>query len=849
MPNGAKAARGARRDILKQIDSDLLAVEEALNRRRQSLAEIDRKLSELQLPDSNSGASTSRGAEASSVLSSPQASSGHPTVVIAPGGAAPAGVSAAPTAAVQGGQAAFSEWLQEHKDFCTGIQHARRDQENQERTWQHRRQLLQSQLSLLQSQLQTSCRTLASTSAVSTNVVPGSIVGAAWSGPQPGRSVSFPAATATFQPHLVHRAHSWSVPTFGQMEAGSAASRPQSSRGPRPPLPGRRRSVVCMASAPAAPPISASGGSVGGSPVLAPSAHIAAATGAVYAEDATPVRQSSRTMSRSPPRARARSEPRGPASVAEDLLLTRVSTTTQSARSTPMIRRPPFMRGAEASLAFMPGAAYSVTLPSGSPRSSPVAAVRVVPGALTARTSPVVTSRVTRARTVSPTRQSSPVPAALLVPLQVANPTPLVASPPWLSPGLPGCPAACSGGRSLLQLSVASQPGGSGAVPVAPVAAAPAPSSVPLTQEKAADAAGLAAPVGLPHPVLNVPLPPLLQEPLEAASAAPVPKVTPPHTSSAAAAAAYAAVAAAGARQQVPWPGFPGPSVESFRAKASRGRSRGGSPSPPPPQASPPPQVPPRVGATSPAPLPQQVPLAPAPMPSFDIAKSPTIQVSSSFEAPPPPPPPPGPQNHSFEPQLTRVPSSFVAPLPAAAGAAAPAVSGSCNGGRPFANGRPDQVPNPRNASFATVGPHPATTAGPVPRDMSRCLSMEYPLPPQPPSAGEDRNGLGARQLSMLLSPPPPPPVRASGGPGDFPVARAPSSFSSSCYPQSFSEVNLGSFAEGLEQWKPPPSIGSFQLRTEAAFAPIAATRIEGPNATYTGPQQMPRGQPQCPVQ
>merc|ERR1719401_107410 len=105
---------------------------------------------------------------------------------------------------------------------------------------------------------------------------------------------------------------------------------------------------------------------------------------------------------------------------------------------------------------------------------------------------------------------------------------------------------------------------------------------------------------------------------------------------------------------------------------------------------------------------------------------------------------------------------------------------------------------------------------------------------------------------AAVPSPPPPPPL-GPGGPGDFPVVRAPSSFSSSFYPQSFTEVNLGSFAEGLEQWKPPPSVGSFRSRAEAAFAPAGTPNGgSGPDsagATYTGPQPLPRGQPQCPLQ
>uniref|UniRef100_A0A7S4Q100 Uncharacterized protein n=1 Tax=Alexandrium monilatum TaxID=311494 RepID=A0A7S4Q100_9DINO len=96
-------------------------------------------------------------------------------------------------------------------------------------------------------------------------------------------------------------------------------------------------------------------------------------------------------------------------------------------------------------------------------------------------------------------------------------------------------------------------------------------------------------------------------------------------------------------------------------------------------------------------------------------------------------------------------------------------------------------------------------------------------------------------------------PPSAPGAPG--PEAAAPAgrvssrSSSSRTRPRSLPEVDPGPFAEGLEQWRPPSSAGSFQARTEATFAAASANGLGGQNATYTGPQPLPRGQPQCPVQ
>lgn len=103
-----------------------------------------------------------------------------------------------------------------------------------------------------------------------------------------------------------------------------------------------------------------------------------------------------------------------------------------------------------------------------------------------------------------------------------------------------------------------------------------------------------------------------------------------------------------------------------------------------------------------------------------------------------------------------------------------------------------------------------------------------------------------------MLSAPSPPMAPPDGG-TDFSnaVGRTASQISASGthHGPSFVEVDLGSFAEGLETWRPSPSLGSFQARTEAAFAPTAAPNVAGPGATYNGPQPLPKGRPPCPVQ
>merc|ERR1711957_394328 len=98
-------------------------------------------------------------------------------------------------------------------------------------------------------------------------------------------------------------------------------------------------------------------------------------------------------------------------------------------------------------------------------------------------------------------------------------------------------------------------------------------------------------------------------------------------------------------------------------------------------------------------------------------------------------------------------------------------------------------------------------------------FSMDYPLPPMPPAYEQQVvTSQFASRSARSPSPPPPPPPRWGGCAHNFPVALSRASIDSasggSSHPQSFSNVQLGSFAEGLEQWRPPKNIASFQART-----------------------------------
>jgi len=136
-----------------------------------------------------------------------------------------------------------------------------------------------------------------------------------------------------------------------------------------------------------------------------------------------------------------------------------------------------------------------------------------------------------------------------------------------------------------------------------------------------------------------------------------------------------------------------------------------------------------------------------------------------------------------------------------------------------------------------------AVPAGQQQQQQQQQLPLPQPLPLQEVQARQ--------QLLAGVQPPAPLlPGRGVASPaGGIQPSRVSSHSSSLGCQQSFSEVKLGSFAEGLEQWRPPANVGSCQARSDVMFAPVVANAMGGPNATYTGPQPLPRGQPQCPVQ
>jgi len=147
--------------------------------------------------------------------------------------------------------------------------------------------------------------------------------------------------------------------------------------------------------------------------------------------------------------------------------------------------------------------------------------------------------------------------------------------------------------------------------------------------------------------------------------------------------------------------------------------------------------------------------------------------------------------------------------------------------------------------------PPPVATSAPQP---SEPLGASAPAPVWNPSLQTSRVCPPVRQSAMPLPPPPPPApaLQWSGArTGDVPCHV---SWSTASGQKSFVEVGGGSFADGLEQWRPRAGHGSFQARTEATFAaPIVAAGaprcVGSANATYNGPQPLPRAQPQCPVQ
>lgn len=153
----------------------------------------------------------------------------------------------------------------------------------------------------------------------------------------------------------------------------------------------------------------------------------------------------------------------------------------------------------------------------------------------------------------------------------------------------------------------------------------------------------------------------------------------------------------------------------------------------------------------------------------------------------------------------------------------------------------------------------PPQAAQPPRRGSSPLPSNPMPVPSLPSTV---TNGIAASTTSVVTQDSGVPPMVSAyqtvpttvGAP---PTASGPDLASlrriadSAPYPQSFTQVELGSFAEGLEQWQPPQSMessNSFQARTEAAFLPQKQS-VDSSKVPYNGFQPPPKGKPQCPVQ
>lgn len=251
----------ARHRFLRQIDSDLGAVEEALNRRRKLLAEIDGKLQKLHPPVAAFGASGVDAKPTPTLASDDSDRAGKAFAepdfrVETTSDATPASASrgrrredeagAAPRASSRKGERpadGIAAWLHEHHEFRKSIQSARMGKENQEDCWQQRRFLLQQQLSFLKSQLGTVPPTLLPVAA-SSRPPASPIVGTAMPGHaqalRPPASLRH-AQVAPLSPCVganLRRSRSWSLPPSPVL--GDAVPRqPRSHRASCSALPGR----------------------------------------------------------------------------------------------------------------------------------------------------------------------------------------------------------------------------------------------------------------------------------------------------------------------------------------------------------------------------------------------------------------------------------------------------------------------------------------------------------------------------------------------------------------------------------------------------------------------------------
>jgi len=789
--------KGTRRDVLRQIDMDLLAVEEALDRRRKSLADIDKKLNDLQLPAIGAGSGdkvasihvTPRvGPVASATPPAPQNSCGtalssptksicsvslRTTTAASPAASAAklAGIRVAaqdptPSAnATPTDSTSFADWLREHREFCTGIQQARKIKEVQERTWQQRREQLQNQLSLLQSQLtSTTCgidKALPFAPATQALPVP---VASVWRGPVSApaplnRSVQLPVRSpAAVKPCVgVIRSRSWSVPPVQRLLSRSDTKQTAQI------APLHATQLGLLGQAVAAPQMQVLRLCAQQRSMSTPTLHRSLCEPTVPEADAKQNRAgiSSRPGSARTPPAALRAtclQTSMATSVAGTAgIATTRSMSLQSSRSHP--------RGRSASP--LPASRYNLA-------ASSHHAVETREGLLVRSQSlqnkvplgvvlggPCLTSVLSGARSRSPTPSRR-----LMMVVQPTNTPSAVVSGGGLS--------SRSLGYSLpkpLELTPVQQIGRGSCI------AAPPNVGGCSAQQQATSSAAL--PAAMPQPTLFSGMP------ISAPSATPPPPLS-----------LVPSMRPVVAGRQC------GGVIDSDRGvtDGGRGACRGDDCA---------------IGCGAHSSCSASKLVCAAQSFVFHKEASPRRLGTSVHAA-------------SFEMEMSRTsrPASFDASLVG---------GGSWH--------------QPQSMRIASMDLRPAD-GGP------RNQAMESAAPPVPPKTGDPcRQGVHSDSFAMQPLAPPPPPRRPTS-PGfvamDYPVTARLSSCASNntAYPQSFTEVNLGSFAEGLEQWRPPPSVGSFRTRAEAAFAPGAAASLGGgPNETYNGPQPLPRSQPQCPVQ
>eukprot|EP00929_Paragymnodinium_shiwhaense_P036463 TRINITY_DN19539_c0_g1_i5.p1 TRINITY_DN19539_c0_g1~~TRINITY_DN19539_c0_g1_i5.p1 ORF type:complete len:725 (+),score=144.94 TRINITY_DN19539_c0_g1_i5:243-2417(+) len=220
----------SRRDMLRQIDADLQAVEDALTRRRQSLADIDRKLHELTLP----------GGADNVTLSGINGSMPEETKLIISHKGGLNGTSPVPASSVAIAQpgmeepTSFVEWLKEHKEFCQSVARARQQRQEQEDAWQRRRQQLQSQLFSLPLDMSCSSAVMVGTSIASPSspqppvvITTGSTTPVVMNG-LPPPYIAVPPVTQG-APLVVTRSRSVSLPRGSRPAAGTRTPSPQLS--------------------------------------------------------------------------------------------------------------------------------------------------------------------------------------------------------------------------------------------------------------------------------------------------------------------------------------------------------------------------------------------------------------------------------------------------------------------------------------------------------------------------------------------------------------------------------------------------------------------------------------------